>query len=135
MTRIPEKATQAAQLAWKNGRTVVLWVDTNDNTREVRVYQSGWRVTRHTGRNIRKLMAEIDDAQAKGELTWAWANAGALSFIRSWVEHLEERKNRKCISCGEICTTTDCETTWQQEQCYCCGCWNDRIAKFEGRLK
>ena len=142
MTRIPEKAQKAATLTWSAGHSTVLWVDMNDNTRDVRVYQRvlypGERytkATRHTGKNIGKLMAEVDDAVAKGEATWAYANAGALVAIRTWVEHLEECATRKCAGCGEICTATDRESASEPGQWYCSNCWNGRVAKLEEALK
>jgi hypothetical protein len=32
----------------------------------------------------------------------------------------------KCPHCSETCVAADCDTTWQQWRCYCCGAWNDR---------
>jgi hypothetical protein len=76
MSRIPEKAQKAAELAWKAGHVTVLWTNLKDNTGAVRVYQrvrsaggQHGKLTRVTGRTIAKLLAEIDDAVAKGELS------------------------------------------------------------------
>lgn len=90
-----------------------------------------WKISR----NIGKLMTEIDDAVGKGEASWGWANSGALSFIRCWVEHLDERgAARRCPGCGEISTAADCESASKPGQWYCQSCWNDRVTKFEKAL-
>jgi hypothetical protein len=37
-----------------------------------------------------------------------------------------------CDACHETYDENDCESTWQQGQCPCCGSWNDRKASDNG---
>lgn len=101
--------------------------------RVLRPGESHSKTTRQTGKNIGKLMAEVDAAEAKGEFTWGLAT-GALGWIRTWIEHLAEHTSNRYPDCGELCTPADCETTWQQWHCYRCRCWTNRVAKFAETL-
>jgi hypothetical protein len=56
---------------------------------------------RHTGCNITRLTAEIGAAELKREFTWTYTNAGALSFIRAWTEHLADAASADRISSRE----------------------------------
>lgn len=88
MARITEKARKVAELAWTNGNITILWVDTNENTGAVRLYQRVRYPTgrygttsRHTGKSIKKVIEEIRDAEGKGEFRYTYHDAAAASTL------------------------------------------------------
>jgi len=86
MARINESATYVGTIEWlESGNRVALYFGENRNTGEAIVWQSllgrsgnpgadrrsGPGISRHTGRNITKLLAELNRYLNGGELVWA----------------------------------------------------------------
>lgn len=83
---INKSATKAAEIAFANGNSVVLWIGHNRNTGATIVWQVVWRngkagkSTRVTGGNVAKLGAEIR-ALLPSEGRLVYSNSAALSVI------------------------------------------------------